>query len=81
MKSVFLSIVIPAYNESNRIVKTLDALRDYLSLQDYSWEIVVANDGSLDGTINEIKGWAIIHPLINVHLIDLMHRGKSFLVF
>ena len=77
MKSVFLSIVIPAYNESNRIVKTLDILSDYLSLQDYSWEIVVANDGRLDSTINEIKGWAIIHPLINVHLIDLMHRGKG----
>ena len=77
MKSVFLSIVIPAYNESNRIVKTLDLLSDYLSLQDYSWEIVVANDGSLDRTINEIKGWTITHPLINVHLIDLMHRGKG----
>lgn len=77
MKSVFLSIVIPAYNESNRIVKTLDLLSDYLSVQDYSWEIIVANDGSLDDMVNEINGWAITNPTTNVYTLNLSHKGKG----
>lgn len=48
-----LSVVIPAYNERHRLTPTLDALTDYLSADEPrwgSWEIVVADDGSTDGT-------------------------------
>ncbi|MFG1666362.1 dolichyl-phosphate beta-glucosyltransferase [Streptomyces sp. Y7] len=48
-----LSVVIPAYNERHRLAPTLDALTDYLAADEPrrgSWEIVVADDGSTDGT-------------------------------
>ncbi|MFJ2002062.1 dolichyl-phosphate beta-glucosyltransferase [Streptomyces chartreusis] len=48
-----LSVVVPAYNERHRLTPTLDALTDYLSADEPrwgSWEIVVADDGSTDGT-------------------------------
>lgn len=48
-----LSVVIPAYNERHRLTPTLDALTDHLSADEPrwgSWEIVVADDGSTDGT-------------------------------
>ena len=40
---IFLSIVIPAYNEESRIANTLVKIRDYLDRQDYSSEIIVVS--------------------------------------
>ncbi len=45
-----LSIIIPAYNEAGRIVRTLQNTLDYLNRQDSSSEIIVVSDGSHDRT-------------------------------
>ena len=42
---VFLSIVLPAYNEAQRISSTLAAMRTFLDRQEYTYEIIVAADG------------------------------------
>lgn len=58
---VFLSIVIPAFNEERRIGKTLAKMRDYLNQQPYTYEIIVSDDGSTDVTVAVVKiiaeGW------------------------
>lgn len=46
----FLSIIIPAYNEAPRIEKSLHSALEYLSKQDYTYEIIVSDDGSKDRT-------------------------------
>ncbi|MFJ2564919.1 MULTISPECIES: glycosyltransferase [unclassified Streptomyces] len=51
--TVDLSVVIPAYNEERRLGPTLDAVTAYLAEHEDrfgSWEVVVADDGSTDGT-------------------------------
>src|SRR6478672_9430602 len=45
-----LSVVIPAYNEEQRIARTLAETLDYLDAQDYTSEVIVVDDGSRDGT-------------------------------
>ncbi|ACL03494.1 glycosyl transferase family 2 [Desulfatibacillum aliphaticivorans] len=55
---VKLSIVIPAYNEEDRIVRTLEKTVDYLSAQDYSSEVVVVSDGSKDNTVAVARGYS-----------------------
>ena len=50
-----LSIVIPAYNEENRIGRTLTETFDYLDRQNYSSEVIVVNDGSTDHTADEVR--------------------------
>ena len=45
-----LSIVIPAYNEEKRIKKTIETILFYLEKHQYSYEILVVNDGSTDKT-------------------------------
>jgi len=80
LKDIFLSVVVPAFNESNRIVKTLDILSDYLSAQNYSWEIVVANDGSSDDTAHQVDSWIIANPGKTAHVINLRHKGKGWAV-
>ncbi|HVK73470.1 MAG TPA: dolichyl-phosphate beta-glucosyltransferase [Kofleriaceae bacterium] len=46
-----LSIVIPAYNEEQRITPTLAALDAFLAAHPWSYELVVVDDGSRDGTV------------------------------
>lgn len=47
---VDLSIVIPAYNEAERLPATLGALQSFLATRPWRWEIVVVDDGSSDRT-------------------------------
>jgi glycosyltransferase involved in cell wall biosynthesis len=52
-----LSIVIPAYNEENRIGRTLIETFDYLDRQNYSSEVIVVNDGSTDHTAEAVHNF------------------------
>ncbi|MCL6451134.1 MAG: glycosyltransferase family 2 protein [Acetobacteraceae bacterium] len=45
-----ISLIIPAYNESERLPGTLKAVDTYLSGRPGDYEILVADDGSTDGT-------------------------------
>jgi len=58
MKStpVFISIVIPVYNEQHRIHSFLTSVIDYLGKKDFSYEIVVVDDGSSDETVTIVNG-------------------------
>lgn len=45
-----LSFIIPAYNESARIERSLQQAIEYFQYQPYTWEILVVDDGSRDDT-------------------------------
>jgi dolichyl-phosphate beta-glucosyltransferase len=55
MEEVFLSIVIPAYNESHRIVKSMEEIIEYLESKIFSSEIIVVDDGSTDDTARIVE--------------------------
>mmetsp|Transcript_11078 Transcript_11078/g.17517 ORF Transcript_11078/g.17517 Transcript_11078/m.17517 type:complete len:306 (-) Transcript_11078:55-972(-) len=48
--TVKLSIIVPAYNEEERIKKMLDDTLAYLKTKDFSAEIIIVDDGSKDKT-------------------------------
>ncbi len=52
------SIVVPAYNEAQRISATLDKLLAYLAAQHWQAEVVVVNDGSHDQTAALVRDYA-----------------------
>src|SRR5215208_1765329 len=56
MSSSSLSIIIPAYNESARIGKTLRELLAYLEEQPGGGEVIVVDDGSKDDTSRVAEG-------------------------
>jgi dolichyl-phosphate beta-glucosyltransferase len=75
MSTASLSIVIPAYNEEQRIIRTLDAAVEHLAPRS-DWEILVVDDGSRDGTIQVVRAFAEKNP--RVRLLELgNNRGKG----
>ena len=74
-----LSVIIPAYNESKRIGKTLRNIQEYLSKQDYDHEIIVVNDGSKDNTAEVVES---LRPNVKgLRLIDNKENlGKGWVV-
>ncbi len=62
----YLSIVIPAYNEAERIIPTIGAIASYVCGLDYPWELLIADDGSKDDTVVLCTslGLANLHVLI-----------------
>lgn len=79
MAKPFLSVIIPAYNEAERIPKTLLDMDKYLSQAGFSYEIIVVNDGSKDKTAEVVEK---MRPLIkNLKLIDnKVNQGKGGVV-
>ena len=78
MATPFLSVVIPAYNEETRISATLSAVVDYLLEQEYTWEVVVVDDGSVDATSAFVS--AVVSIDDRVRLERVPHRGKGWAV-
>jgi len=76
---VYLSVIIPAYNEERRLPKTLKEIDKYLKTQNYNYEIIVVNDGSKDKTAKITEDLKL--RIANLRLIDnKMNRGKGFVV-
>ena len=75
-----LSIIIPAYNEEDRIVRTLESTRLYLNQQDYSSEVIVISDGSSDGTKSVAERFASGEKVKLKALEYHPNRGKGYAV-
>lgn len=50
-----LSIVLPSYNEEQNIANTAQVLSDLLESEKIEYELIFINDGSKDGTYEEIQ--------------------------
>ena len=60
LKGKSIAIILPAFNESGLITKTLNNVPDYVDL------IIPVNDGSTDGTLKEMKKFAKKDPRVQV---------------
>jgi glycosyltransferase involved in cell wall biosynthesis len=74
-----LSVVIPAYNETARIGRTIPALLTYLHGLDYAHELLIVDDGSTDGTPDMARQLLSGEPRARV-LEELRNRGKGHAV-
>ena len=72
-----ISVVVPAYNEADQIRRTIHELTAYLTPRFGTFEIIVVDDGSTDGTSSEAK--ALSHPAVRVLRND-PNRGKGWSV-
>lgn len=76
MGKVFLSIVIPSYDEMANLQKgVLDKVEHFLNKKGYSYEVIVVDDGSKDGSVEFVKQFIKDNP--NFRLIENSHLGKA----
>ncbi|TSC96716.1 MAG: glycosyl transferase, group 2 family [Parcubacteria group bacterium Athens0714_26] len=79
MAKPFLSVIIPAHNEAKRLPLTLIDLDKHLSEQEFSYEILVVNDGSTDDTAEITRRFELL--IKNLKLIDNKeNKGKGGVV-
>jgi len=68
LNKIFLSIVIPAHNEENRLPRTLEEIFSFLERQSYTSEVIVVENGSSDKTLSIANDFAKNHPsLVVIH--------------
>ena len=76
---LYLSVIVPAYNEAERITKTLERLQEYLAGNSFTYEILVVLDGPTDKTRDVLK--ALSGRIENLKIMDRqVNRGKGFSV-
>ena len=76
---IFLSVVIPAYNEEGRIRGTLASLQEFLDGRTYSYEVLVINDGSTDATSEIVGNMARDWPQLKL-ISNSVNQGKGAVV-
>ena len=76
-----VSIVIPAYNESERIVAPLKTVLEFISTTGRNAEVIVVDDGSSDDTAKVAESAFSAMPNIQSNVIRYeKNRGKGFAV-
>lgn len=78
--SPFLSIVIPAHNEETRLAPSLAQINAYLQRQDYSFEVIIVENGSKDRTFEVAREFAEAFSYIRVIQSPDNMRGKGLAV-
>ena len=69
------SIIIPAFNESDKIVPTLTQVMTFMRNFSDSFEVIVVDDGSADNTVELVENCSQEHP--EIKLIKNPHKGKG----
>lgn len=73
------SIVIPAYNEAERLPGCLREVVTYFEGRGEAYEVVVVDDGSRDDTGARVREIARDHPAVTLHTLA-GNRGKGHAV-
>jgi dolichyl-phosphate beta-glucosyltransferase len=73
------SIIVPAYNEAERLSSTLQRMQSYIEESKWAAEIIVVNDGSRDATAAVVKEAAQRSPIVRL-IENPGNRGKGYSV-
>lgn len=73
---VFLSVVIPSYDEMANLRKgVLDKVKRFLDGKKYSYEVIIVDDGSKDGSVEFVRKFVKDNP--EFRLVENKHMGKA----
>jgi dolichyl-phosphate beta-glucosyltransferase len=73
------SVIVPCFNEAERIGPTVERVVAYLERRGRPWEVVVVDDGSLDATSDVVRAHAARRSAVRLVRYETNH-GKGFAV-
>lgn len=78
---MLLSVIIPAYNEEDRIGLTIENTLSYLTKQGYDSEVIVVSDGSTDNTKTVVETGYGETDRVSLRVMEYQpNRGKGYAV-
>ncbi len=78
MSNIEVSLILPAYNEAGDLERAVRAALDELRTITSSFEVIVAEDGSTDGTAEIAERLAGEHPeVLHLHSAERLGRGGA----
>ena len=79
MSDITHSIILPAYNESERLITSIPKVLEYVHDRGMRAEIIVVNDGSTDDTAEVVRRFATDNSMVEL-LENPSNRGKGYSV-
>ena len=71
-----LSVVVPCYNEEQRLPRTIELIERYLDARGEPYELILVDDGSADETRKVMDEAAARHPAVKIVALP-KNRGKG----
>lgn len=76
--TLYLSVIVPAYNEEKRLPTMMREALDHLEGRKIKYELIVVDDASTDSTTDVALGFARQYGVDKVRVITLaVNRGKG----
>jgi dolichyl-phosphate beta-glucosyltransferase len=76
VSKIYLSVVIPSFDEMTNLQKgVLDKIEHFLSKKKFSFEVIIVDDGSRDGSVEFVRNF--IKEDKRFRLIENEHLGKA----
>ena len=72
-----LSIIIPAFNEAERLPSTLQRIMDFVRTRNAVIEVVVVDNGSSDGTRDIVSDFAARYPAVRYLFEGVRGKGAA----
>jgi len=79
MESRTISVIIPAYNEGERLPASLDQVLAHIAQERWTAEVIVVNDGSRDSTADLVREYIRRNPAVRL-VENPGNRGKGYSV-
>lgn len=77
---MFLSIIIPVFNEKEIIINTLKTIINFLVKKEYPYELIIVDDASTDDTVKIIQDFLKTNSQPIILLKNNINRGKGYAV-
>ncbi len=77
MSDIHLSLIIPAYNEEERLLDSLQQIADFVGSQKYSSEVLIVENGSTDDSYAVAEDFCKSHATFSVHHMSAKGKGLA----